>query len=765
MTLATGLIVVAGLAAYANSFSGPFIYDDFLSIPDNLTIRRLSAIGKVLSPPCNGETVSGRPLLNLSFAIDYAIGGTDTRVYHATNLAIHILNGLLLLGVLRRTFCLPVLRSRFGDAALGLALAIVLLWMVHPLQTESITYIAQRAESLAALSYLLVLYHLIRGFQSKQPVVWYVLAVGTCLLGVAIKETMATVPLVVLLYDRTFVSGTFRESFRRRWGLYLGLIASWGLLAGLVWVTGLWRRQAELGAPDVWSYASSQPGVLLYYLRLSVWPHPLCISYDWPVAKTAHAILLPLLAVGLLLALSVWGLARRWPVGFVGAWFFLILAPTSSILTLRQLAFEHRMYLPLAGVVTLVIAGGYLAGVRLVRRGSIGGRVCLGVEAGLVLLATVSLAVLTIERNKAYHSALSIWEDTVQKVPHNPYARSDLGNALIHTDRLADGLEHLEEAVRLKPDYAIGHNNLGAALLKSGRFKEAIEQCEQALRLKPNYPEAHDNWGTALMSLGRLEEAIPHYEAAVRINPNYAQAHYNWATALMGLGRFADAIEQCKLTLQFQPEHPLAQNHWGSALVGQGKLTEALEHFQLAARINSNFAVAHYNWGYVLSALDRPAEAIEHYRRSLEIQPDDAPAHSHLAKALCAVGRTPEAIEHGLQAVRLAPDDVETLRFAASLLASYEVSEGGDPEQAVQLAQHACRLTNHRDVACLDTLAAAYASAGRFDAAVDTAKGAWQMAQAAGQTALAQEIHIRLQLYRDRKPNRKPVVAPAQRPS
>ena len=141
MLLAAGLIAAAGLAAYANSFSGPFIYDDISSISNNPTIRHLSEIGQVLSPPRDGETVSGRPLLNLSFAIDYAIGGASTRGYHATNLAIHILNGLLLLGVLRRTLCLPVLRSRFGDVALGLALAISLLWVLHPLQTESVTYI------------------------------------------------------------------------------------------------------------------------------------------------------------------------------------------------------------------------------------------------------------------------------------------------------------------------------------------------------------------------------------------------------------------------------------------------------------------------------------------------------------------------------------------------------------------------------------------------------------------------------------------------
>jgi tetratricopeptide (TPR) repeat protein len=752
--VAPALIVVAGLAVYANSLSGEFIYDDIVSVLDNPSIRQLWPLSQPLSPPSDTRTVTSRPFLNLSLAVNYRLGRFDVWGYHATNLAIHLLSGLLLLGILRRTFQLPILEPRFGRAAWGLALAIALLWTVHPLQTESVSYISQRAESLAGLFYLLVLYSAIRGSQSSHAAWWHAVAVGASFLGVGVKEIVVTASVVLLLYDRTFLEDSFRKIFRRRWGLYLGLLASWIFQLSLLARTGLSSLTQEVGPIGMWAYARSQPGVILHYLRLSLWPHPLCFNYDWPLANTLGTTLLPMLVVGLLVAATVWGLRKRRGWGFLGAWFFLILAPTSSIMPLPHLAFEHRMYLPLAAVLTLVVAGGYLAGERLVRRGSIGGRACFAGEAGVVLLATVSLAVLTIERNRVYHSVLSIWEDTVQKAPHNPYAHSDLGNALSYTARSGDGFKHLEEAVRLKPDYAVGHNNLAAALVKSGRFKDAIDHCELALRLKPDYPAAHDNWATALLNIGRPEEAIQHYEAAVQINPNYAQAHYNWGTALIALGRFAEAIEHCKLALQIQPDHALAQNNWGSAMVSLGRLTDALEHFELAVRIDPNHAIAHYNCGYVLSALKRPDEAVEHFRRAAEIQPNYGPDHYHWARILHGKGRPAQAIERGLEAARLLPDDVETLHFVASLLASYEIAEGGDPRQAVQLAQRACQLTNHRDVICLDTLAAAYASAGRFNDAIATAKKAWQMAHAAGQTALAQDIHIRLQLYRDHKPYR-----------
>jgi hypothetical protein len=164
------VLVLAALATYRNSFASPFVFDDRTSIEENQSIRRLWPLGPVLSPPCNGETVGGRPLLNLSFALNYALGGLDVRGYHAANLAIHLAAALLLLGVVRRTLLLPGLRERFGGAATPLALAAALLWMVHPLQTESVTYIVQRAESLCGCFYLLTLYGCNPILRSEFPV-------------------------------------------------------------------------------------------------------------------------------------------------------------------------------------------------------------------------------------------------------------------------------------------------------------------------------------------------------------------------------------------------------------------------------------------------------------------------------------------------------------------------------------------------------------------------------------------------------------------
>ena len=761
--LAAGLIVVAALAAYANSFSGPFLYDDVSSISDNPTIRRLSAIREVLSPPRNGETVSGRPLLNLSFAIDYAIGGKTTTTYHGTNLTIHILNGLLLFGVLRQTFCWPVLRSHFGHAATGLALTIAILWTIHPLQTESVTYIVQRAESLASLFYLLVLYCMIRGMRSEWPVGWYVAAATCCWVGAATKETVCTAPVVALLYDRTFVASSFRESFRRRWGVYVGLAASWTLLVGLQWSTGLLGRREETGSLDAWSYIRSQPGVLLHYLRLSVWPSRLCFSHDWPVAKTLVAILPAMTALGLLVTATVRGLTggRTW--GFVGAWFFLILAPTSSVLPLGQLAFEHRMYLPLAAVVTAVVVGGYMVGEGLARRGRLPGHAGMVAGVCLVTLAAVVLGLLTFRRNEAYRTELAIWEDTVVKAPQNASAHNTLGVELTNCDRLSEAIEHYQEAVRLKPDWAAAHNNLGAAFTESGRLEEAIEQYQQAVQLQPENPSAHFNLAGVLKTMGRLPEAIEHYQQSVRLQPDHAESHYNLANSLAKSGRPAEAVEHYQEAIRRQPDDAPAHVNLGAVLGELGRLPESLEHYKQALKITPDSAETLNNLAVALVKSGDLSAAIDQFLQAVRLQPGYAEAQFNLSVTLSRVGRIREAIEHSLEAARLAPTQWKLVRFAAWLLATHEPAEGGDPMRAVELAERACTLSGRRGIVCLDTLAAAYASAGRFDDAVATAKEAWQMAHAAGQGALAEEIHIRLQVYRDRKPYREPVTASSGR--
>ncbi|HXA14727.1 MAG TPA: tetratricopeptide repeat protein [Opitutaceae bacterium] len=535
--VAGGLLILAALAAYHNSFSGPFIFDDELWITKNPTIRHLWPVWPVLSPP-PGLIVRGRPLLNLSLAINYALGGTNVWGYHALNLAVHIIAGLALFGIVRRTLRQPAMRGRFPASA-GLAFAVAAIWMLHPLQTEAVTYVIQRAESLMAMFYLLTLYCFVRGTDSRAPGIWQAFSIAACLCGMATKEVMVSAPLIVLLYDRTFVAGSFREAWRQRWRVYLGLAVTWLELAYLM--AGIGSRGAgfDLGITG-WTYALTECPVVVHYLWLAVWPHPLILDYGGDVVKHAgeaapYALILVMLVGGTVVAL--W----RWPAwGFAGAWTFAVLAPTSSFVPVAfQPMAEHRMYLPLAAVVAVVVLGIYTG---------------LGRRSVAVYLAlAMGLGLLTATRNEDYRSELAIWRDTVAKRPGNPRAQYYLGLVLARAGQLPEALEHFQEAVRDKVDYAEAYNNTGTCLLLLNRAAEAVGQYEQALAYKPNYPEAQCNLGIALFNLGRFEEAAQHYQEAVRLQPDYADAHSSLAATWERMGRTAEAIRQYEEALRINP--------------------------------------------------------------------------------------------------------------------------------------------------------------------------------------------------------------------
>ncbi len=661
------VLIVAGLLAYHNSFTGPFIFDDAASIPENPTIRHLWPIWQPLSPPHGGGlTVEGRPLLNLSLAVNYAIGGTEVWGYHALNLAIHLLAGLTLFGIVRRTLLQPKLRERFGAVANELALATAVIWTVHPLQTEAVTYIIQRAESMMGLIYLLTLYCFIRGVESPPPRRWYRLCVVACALGMAAKEVMVSAPLMVLLYDRTFLSGSLREAWRRRWRLYLALASTWIVLGCLLPVS--FRnaaRNADIYHVVWWRYLLTEPGVILHYLKLSVWPQPLSFDYiGWPIAKTWISILPSVVVMAILLVATGWALKTTSAWGFVGAWFFLILAPSSSFIPADSPAYEHRMYLPLAAVVALVVMGIH----------ALAGRRTVAVAAVLA----VGLGVLTMQRNQDYRSEFAIWLDTVNKRPNNPRAHYNLGVISMQAHRVGESIGHYEQVLRLKPDYVEAHNNLGIALQQLGRVQEAIEQYEQALRLEPDDALAQYNLGVAFSQVGRFEEAIRHYEQALRLTPDDASAHNKLGGCLSRLGKVHEAMAQWEQALRIKPNYAEAHCNLGNALERTGRLQEAMGQWEQALRNKPDYAEVENNLAWLLATLEPaeggdPARAVTLAERACELTKNqEAPYLDTLAAAYAATGRFQDAIATAGKAVDLArsagqPQLVKEIQFRLQL--------------------------------------------------------------------------------------------------
>ena len=576
--LVAAILTVAVLACYGSGLRGPFIYDDRGTITDNPTIEHLWSTD-VLSAPHETPT-AGRPLVNVSFALNYALGGRDVLGYHIGNVALHLLCGLVLFGIARRT-----------GVPTGGALAIALLWTVHPLSSEAVNYITQRTESMMALCYLLTLYCAIRAVEAGSARGrWELAAVAACFAGMASKESMVTAPLAVVLYDRAFRFGSLAAAIRGRGRLYGGLALSWVLLAALV-ATAPRNLSAGFSAhdADVWTYVLNQAVMISRYLRLAFWPSDLVLYYGWPQPLTATDVLPQLLLVLGLLAAAVVALTRQPRLGFLAAWFFLTLAPTSSVLPIAtEVGAERRMYLPLIAIVALVVIG-YRSWVKDPRWRAAG----LGITV-LVLVAG------TVARTSEYQSSLRLAETTVERWP-TPGGHSMLGTELAAAGRFAEAERHLREAAAVHPP---ARYYLATVLAEQGKHREAIEGFRAFIRSQP--PEldqvllARGLLGDALVKEGRYDEAAEEFRAILSRSDD-PEAAVQLAQIHMRRGHFEEAIPLFSKSLAVRPDDSRTLGSLGVALASTGRLDEAIATFQRAVDLDPHNTSAQANLAHALA--------------------------------------------------------------------------------------------------------------------------------------------------------------------
>ncbi|MDP2138105.1 MAG: tetratricopeptide repeat protein [Candidatus Didemnitutus sp.] len=641
--VAAFILVIAGFAAYANSWHGPFVFDDQGSIPGNPTIRSLASAW--IPPADAGITVAGRPLLNFSFALNYALSGEAVWSYHAVNLLIHLGAALLLAGLVRRTLQLPGAIPTGRDSAGSIALFAALLWLVHPVQTAAVTYVVQRAESLAALWILATLHAFLRSLDSSNPLRWRCLAVAAAMAGVATKEVAAVAPLLVLLYDRTFVAGTFFPALRQRRGLYLALASSWLLLAGLMATTG--ARGGSVGfatAVPWWNYALQQAVAVVHYVRLAVWPHPLVFDYGTPTITSALTVWPHLLAIACALVGTIVALRFRPRAGFLAAAFFLLLAPSSSVIPVAtQTMAEHRVYLPLAAL-------------------TIGFALLLHRFAGrfaAVILATVAvvLGCLTWQRNLAYQDEVALWRATVAAAPENPRAHHNLGFTLTTRGDLEAAIPAYRRALALAPDYSDALNNLGNALLRRGQIDEALPLLRRATIVAPGDPDSWNSLGHAELVIGETSAAIQSFRRAIQLAPNYALAHSNLGQALALSGDVTAALSSLETAVELAPADAIFRNNLANRLAALGRTDEAAAHYQIVLAAAPDHVLTLFNSGNLFLNTSRFQLAIDHYVRALAVEHEYAEAHVNLAAAFQQLGRIPEAVAHYETALRLRPGD------------------------------------------------------------------------------------------------------------
>jgi len=649
------LIVAAGAAAYGNSLGGAFVFDDRVHILDSKSILDLGNIGQIV-------LTSRRPVVNLTLAINYALGGHEPFGYHVFNMAVHVTAALVLFGLVRRTLRAGRFDEGVRSSADRLAAAVALIWVVHPLNTQAVTYVIQRGESMCGLCYLLTLYCVVRGVGAGRRRTWNTAAIVACALGMGCKAVMVTAPVAVLLYDWVFLSRSVAGALRERWGLYAGLAGTWSILVAVGEVRDVLLSPAGLptsvgfGVPDstAWTYALTQAGVILQYLRISVWPHPLSLDWGWPIVTGLRDAWPSVLAILLLLAVTGWAVWRRSWAGFAGAWFFLVLAPTSSVIPILDAAFEHRMYLSLAGLVALTVgsAWGLLRRARRRFAGQAGVssastlQIAVG-KAGMLItaLAVATLVAVTAKRNRDYATPISIWQSALRVNPNNPRAHNNLGHQLHAADRPEEAVAHLRLAVALKPSYAEAHLNLGVALDELGQTEEATRAYKRALELRPDDGRAWHNLGAALFDLGRPHESVRCYQRALTHQPDLVEAHNNLAGALVHLGNLEQAIPHFARTIELDPLHAQAHYNLGVALGRLGRQQQAMSHYQRAVELQPEFLEARYNLANALCAQQRWPEAVQHYRRIVTADATFANAREKLRQAQQRVSTSMPGVE------------------------------------------------------------------------------------------------------------------------
>lgn len=525
------LILAAGFWAHAPGLDGALVLDDVRAIVRNQTILTLSPLSTPLSPPTE-TTVAGRPIANLSLAINYALTPADVRdvfdpslpgappdaadrarrnvrSYHVGNLLIHLAAALLLFGVVRRTLLTPRLRASFAHVADGMAGLVALLWVVHPLTTGAVTYVIQRVESLMSLFALLTLYAVIRGTaHGARAGAWTALAIVACALGMGTKETMVAVPLVAAVWLWIFRRD---DPSGMRWPIVAGLAATWLVLAMLV--AGE-TRGPSIGddATTAWRYLITQADVLIHFVVQVFAPTSLVFLYDWLLVDGLGQVWWQVLVVAAAVIAAALGVVRRGPLAFPAAAFFLMLAPSSSVLPIvTEVAATHRMYLPLACVIGMIVAGVFVVGRRLGVTPKVG-----TVAASVVAVAVATLLGLaTRDRGRVYASEETLWQDTVAKRPQDLRPRLSYGIALARRGRLAEAEAQLQAAVTIAPEDAMARVRLGSVLAQQGKTDAAIPHLERAIANRPDDPAAYRLLGQIYADRGQEALAVQNLSRAV----------------------------------------------------------------------------------------------------------------------------------------------------------------------------------------------------------------------------------------------------------
>ena len=681
------LFSILGFGIYSNTLEMPFHFDDYTRIETNPYIR-ISELTyeSLLKSAFNEKSSKSRPLGNITFALNYYFHQYDLKGYHIVNIVIHILTGIFLYFFILTILNLPSLKSKYTSPNL-IAFFAALLWLVHPLQTQSVTYIVQRLNSLSAMFYVLSFWFYLKGriaVRRKTSWLWFVNATLAWIFALGCKQTAAMLPFLIFIFEWYFFQDRKSDWLKRNLVYVLIILVLFGLVSFLYIGADPVKRLSSIGDYShkeftILQRALTQPRVVIYYLSLIFFPHParLNLDYDFPLSYSLINPVTTLISLGLIMGLLIFAvyLSRKERlISFCILWFLGNLVIESSVIPVA-IIFEHRNYLPSMFVCLILVILAYrfvqLEWLRLV----------------IFSIIVIILSFWTYQRNQVWENDITLWSDVVEKSPNKARPHFNLGTALAKSDRIEDAIPHYLKALEINPNKAQFYVNLGDAMEKQGKPDKAFEHYKTALTLKPNLAEAHNNMGALLAKKGRTDEAIGFYINAIEIKPYYAVAHFNLGGLLVEQGKVDQGISHYFKAINLQPDYPEAYSNLGSVFLNLGDTEKAIHHLGTALQMDPNLVEAYNNLGIALMQEGRIEAAISQFQKALQLNQDFILAENNLRRALAIQKELATEIWRLQDLLKDNPDNVE-LHFQLGNL----YFRKGDQRQAMQRYKKALQL-------------------------------------------------------------------------
>ena len=599
---AIAIISLAGLCAiaYHNSLGTSFHFDDFTNIVKNPAVHVESLSAGSIWQASLDNWVRNRPLLNATWALNYALGGLDVRGYHLVNIAVHLANGILLYSLILLTLAGPAAPPLYKEARRSIALCAAALWLVNPLQTQAVTYIVQRAASLCALFFLAALISYVRSRVAARPagrVLWTASAALCGAAAVATKESGVILAAFVPLYEIYFPAAGPRENGRAFRRLFPGaalICAAVLVCAAILWQRGLDRlivaKVMDMYAVRPFTVTErilTQPRVMLFYAGLFFFPHPsrLNIDHDFPTSTGLFHPPQTAAALGILAAVVVAAAlgARRYRfLSFTLIWYLGTQLIESSVVPL-EMVFEHRAYLPSMGL-ALAVAIGWMWIREAIDR-PMGPKRAGWLAWAAFAVAAAFLVTGTIRRNLDWHNEKTLWSDAAAKSPGKARPWNNLGRSQEEGGDLSKAIRHYRKAIAIDTNFVKAYLNLGNAFFRMGRHAEAADAYRTAVRIDAGSAGAAESLGQALLAGGDFQGASAAFEHAVALAPGSGEAHLYLGKAEFALAKWEAAVGSFARAISLGLDEPELRYLLARARLGRGEKKAAIEDLKRAVAL------------------------------------------------------------------------------------------------------------------------------------------------------------------------------------